>query len=89
MRGKYTLLHTTIDPSAQNHLIDEPDTKRPKLEDEAPLVCTLPTEVQTLMSLIFDRGAVERTVAKYQCQSPSSNKGGIVDHSADRVLMTR
>jgi len=65
--GKYTLLQTSLEPGAHN-ASDVPDLKRQKLEDHLQPTCTLPDQVQALMAIMFDRAAVERTVAKYECE---------------------
>ncbi len=67
--GKYTFLPDAFEASS-GPPSGEPDPKRPKLEDggrDEP-ACTLPVEVQTLMRIMFDKSAVERVVAKYECE---------------------
>ena len=62
------MLQDAFDSSGTKAADDEPDTKRPKLEEGHQAECGLPAEVQKLMSMMFDKSAVERVVAKYECE---------------------
>jgi hypothetical protein len=68
VRGKYTFLQDAFSNDSSNAQDGEPDAKRPKLEEGTQAECNLPVEVQTLMAMMFDKSAVERVVAKYECE---------------------